>query len=198
MLKHNPTCSQVLFSSRILSQGYLAALGEPAMIGQLRPNRNCSQPLCSSRLLLQGYLAALGEPAVTEQLARRAKEATNMTDEISALVALDRAGEAAGSACSQRAAVLRSFTLSACQTQRASQPLPPMPALDIWRHKPRRFPAAGGQLGASPGCVAARKAALEGFFDKWQSEPLVLLKWFTLQVRLDVSSLARAASCNPA
>ena len=47
------------------------------------------------------------------------------------------------------------------------------------------FPTTGGQLGASPGCVAARKAALEGFFDKWQSEPLVLLKWFTLQVRFD-------------
>ncbi|KAI7843850.1 hypothetical protein COHA_002401 [Chlorella ohadii] len=88
---------------------------------------------CARRALKNkalGYLAALGEPAVTEQLARRAQEATNMTDEISALVALDR---------------------------------------------------AGGQLGASPGCVAARKAALEGFFDKWQSEPLVLLKWFTLQ-----------------
>ena len=41
---------------------------------------------------LQGYLAALGDSAVTEQLLRRFKEATNMTDEISALAALDRAG----------------------------------------------------------------------------------------------------------
>ncbi|PRW56145.1 puromycin-sensitive aminopeptidase isoform X1 isoform A [Chlorella sorokiniana] len=88
---------------------------------------------CARRALKNkalGYLAALGEPAVTEQLARRFKEATNMTDEISALAALDR---------------------------------------------------AGGQLGASPGCVAARGAVLQGFFDKWQSEPLVLLKWFALQ-----------------
>jgi aminopeptidase N len=42
---------------------------------------------------MQGYLSALGEPEVTEQLLRRFKEATNMTDEISALAALDRAGE---------------------------------------------------------------------------------------------------------
>lgn len=47
-------------------------------------------PLTSA---LQGYLAALGEPEVTQQLLRRFQEATNMTDEISALAALDRAGE---------------------------------------------------------------------------------------------------------
>lgn len=44
----------------------------------------------------QGYLAALGDPAVTQQLARRFREATNMTDEISALAALDRAGGCCG------------------------------------------------------------------------------------------------------
>ena len=40
----------------------------------------------------QGYLACLGDAAVTEQLLQRFREATNMTDEISALAALDRAG----------------------------------------------------------------------------------------------------------
>jgi hypothetical protein len=43
-------------------------------------------------LCLQGYLAALGDSEVTDQLLCRFREATNMTDEISALAALDRAG----------------------------------------------------------------------------------------------------------
>lgn len=41
---------------------------------------------------LQGYLASLGDPAVTASLLQRFREATNMTDEISALASLDRAG----------------------------------------------------------------------------------------------------------
>ena len=51
--------------------------------------RDASDPCCAA---LQGYLACLGDAAVTEQLLRRFREATNMTDEISALAALDRAG----------------------------------------------------------------------------------------------------------
>lgn len=52
---------------------------------------------------------------------------------------------------------------------------------------------AGGQLGASPSCVAARSTALQGFFNKWQSEPLVLLKWFALQVGACRAAAVKAA-----
>lgn len=37
-------------------------------------------------------------------------------------------------------------------------------------------------MGAAPGCVEARQAALTGFYQKWEQEPLVLLKWLALQV----------------
>ena len=57
-----------------------------------RPSSPSRRPLPRPLPCLQGYLAALGDSAVTEQLLRRFKEATNMTDEISALAALDRAG----------------------------------------------------------------------------------------------------------
>lgn len=53
---------------------------------------------CARRALRNkalGYLAALGEAPVTEELSRRLRGATNMTDEISALAALDHAGGAA-------------------------------------------------------------------------------------------------------
>lgn len=152
---------------------------------------------------------------MTEQLARRAKEATNMTDEISALAALDRAGGwarclhrccTAGQGLRHGASYLLPFAslapLICCACAKVAslprhsrQPargaslgcladpvpvlrtpccsLPPLPPV---------LCTAGGQLGASPGCVAARSTALQGFFDKWQSEPLVLLKWFALQV----------------
>ena len=52
------------------------------------PRRPCRSVIC-----LQAYLAALGEPTVTKSLLRRFRDATNMTDEISALAVLDRAGE---------------------------------------------------------------------------------------------------------
>lgn len=50
---------------------------------------------CARRALKNkalGYLACLGDAAVSEELLRRFRQATNMTDEISALAALDRAG----------------------------------------------------------------------------------------------------------
>ncbi|PSC69009.1 puromycin-sensitive aminopeptidase isoform X1 [Micractinium conductrix] len=50
---------------------------------------------CAKRALKNkalAYLAALGEPTVTKSLLRRFRDATNMTDEISALAVLDRAG----------------------------------------------------------------------------------------------------------
>lgn len=78
---------------------------------------------CARRALKNkalGYLASLKDPSVTEELQRRFKEATNMTDEIAALAALD---------------------------------------------------IVGG---------SARQQSLEGFYSKWQSEPLVLLKWLAL------------------
>lgn len=56
---------------------------------------------CARRALKNkalGYLAALGDPAVTEGLLRRLREATNMTDEINALAALDRTGGLLGAA----------------------------------------------------------------------------------------------------
>jgi aminopeptidase N len=67
------------------------------------------------------YLASLKDNTITESIFKRFKEATNMTDEISALAALD---------------------------------------------------IAGG---------AHRDEAFSLFFEKWKGEPLVLLKWFTLQ-----------------
>ena len=78
---------------------------------------------CARRALKNravGYLAALKDDAVTESIFDRFKSATNMTDEISSLSALDM---------------------------------------------------AGGRL---------RDEALDAFFAKWQSEPLVLLKWLGL------------------
>lgn len=63
--------------------------------GITRMHVNCGSPLC----ILQGYLASLGDPAVTDSLLRRFQEATNMTDEISALAALDRAGECMPGLC---------------------------------------------------------------------------------------------------
>lgn len=51
---------------------------------------------CARRALKNkalGYLATLEDPSVTEELLRRFKSATNMTDEISALAALDRCGD---------------------------------------------------------------------------------------------------------
>lgn len=41
---------------------------------------------------------------------------------------------------------------------------------------------AGGLLGAAAGCVEARATALSDFHKKWEGEPLVLLKWISLQV----------------
>lgn len=67
------------------------------------------------------YLAHLKDPQVTEQLLSRFRSATNMTDEMSALHALDMAGG------------------------------------------------------------AARKVAIEEFYTKWAKDPLVVLKWLTLQ-----------------
>lgn len=59
----------------------------------------CCEPFCltTSHACIfhpnpQGYLASLGDPAVTSSLLQRFCEATNMTDEINALAALDRAG----------------------------------------------------------------------------------------------------------
>ncbi len=59
----------------------------------------CCKPFCltTSHACIfhpnpQGYLASLGDPAVTSSLLQRFREATNMTDEINALAALDRAG----------------------------------------------------------------------------------------------------------
>lgn len=81
---------------------------------QLRPeleaavNANDSAPgeayefnaaACARRALKNkalGYLASLGDPAVTASLLQRFREATNMTDEISALASLDRAGGLVG------------------------------------------------------------------------------------------------------
>ncbi|EFN58926.1 hypothetical protein CHLNCDRAFT_19903 [Chlorella variabilis] len=86
---------------------------------------------CARRALKNkalGYLAALGDPGVTEQLLHRFRGATNMTDEINALAALDRAG--------------------------------------------------GG---------SALPAALTGFYQKWEQEPLVLLKWLALQAGSNVA-----------
>ncbi|KAL4441019.1 hypothetical protein ABPG77_010450 [Micractinium sp. CCAP 211/92] len=93
---------------------------------------------CARRALKNkalGYLASLGDPAVTSSLLQRFREATNMTDEINALAALDR---------------------------------------------------AGGLLGASSGCVEARATALSDFHKKWEGEPLVLLKWISLQASSNV------------
>lgn len=135
-----------------------------------------SAAACARRALKNkalGYLANLGEPAVTEQLLRRAREATNMTDEISALAALDRAG-ARGGVWGRLRSAPRLRCAAAC-------PSPPRAAPTHARA--RRLPStAGGLVGASPGCVEARATALAGFYDKWQAEPLVLFKWFALQV----------------
>ena len=109
----------------------VAAAAEPAGAAGLHSHH---RPTPAPSLLPpthQGYLASLGDPAVTEQLSRRLAEARNMTDEIAALAALER---------------------------------------------------AGGMVGAAPGCVAARAQGLQSFYAKWQEEPLVLLKWFALQV----------------
>eukprot|EP00887_Chlorella_sp_A99_P002892 scaffold6.g2892.t1 len=82
------------------------------------------------------YLASLKEPAVMQALLARFRAATNMTDEIAALAALD---------------------------------------------------LAGGE---------ERKTALDEFYAKHQSEPLVVLKWLALQAASDVpgnlSSVKRA------
>jgi aminopeptidase N len=78
---------------------------------------------CARRALKNkalGYLASLKDASITEELQRRFKEATNMTDEIAALAALD---------------------------------------------------VVGGP---------AREESLNAFYSKWQSEPLVLLKWLAL------------------
>ena len=60
-----------------------------------------SLPPGSSPLVLplQYYLAGLGDAGVNEGLLARFREATNMTDEISALAALDKAGELERSVC---------------------------------------------------------------------------------------------------
>ena len=79
----------------------------------------CARRALKNRAVM--YLASLKDEATTESTFQRLKEATNMTDEISALAALDIAGG------------------------------------------PRR------------------DEAMSLFFDKWKHEPLVLLKWFTLQ-----------------
>lgn len=79
---------------------------------------------CARRALKNkalGYLASLKDASVTEELLRRFKSAVNMTDEISALAALDLAGG------------------------------------------------------------AARKEALDSFYEKWKNDPLVILKWVALQ-----------------
>lgn len=97
-----------------------------------------SAAACARRALKNkalGYLSALGEPEVTEQLLRRFKEATNMTDEISALAALDR---------------------------------------------------AGARLGGTASGVEARTAAMDGYYSKWEKEPLVILKWLALQAGSNV------------
>lgn len=83
-----------------------------------------SAEACARRALknrAMTYLASLKDDSITESIFKRFKEATNMTDEISALAALD---------------------------------------------------IAGG---------AHRNEAFDLFFEKWKGEPLVLLKWFTLQ-----------------
>ena len=84
---------------------------------------------CARRALKNkalGYLASLKEESVTEELLRRFREAANMTDEISALAALD---------------------------------------------------LAGGD---------ARTQAMDAFYEKWKSDPLVLLKWVALQAGSNV------------
>ena len=79
----------------------------------------CARRALKNRAL--GYLATLKDDAITESIFDRLKGATNMTDEIAALGALD---------------------------------------------------IAGGKR---------RDEALDLFFAKWKSEPLVLLKWLGLQ-----------------
>lgn len=51
--------------------------------------------------------------------------------------------------------------------------------------------AAGGLVGATPGCVEARASALSDFHKKWEGEPLVLLKWIALQVMLGFDLVCR-------
>jgi aminopeptidase N len=82
-------------------------------------SEDCARRALKNRAI--GYLATLKDDAITESIFNRFKEATNMTDEISALGALD---------------------------------------------------IAGGAL---------RDQAFDMFFAKWESEPLVLLKWLGLQ-----------------
>lgn len=83
-----------------------------------------SAQACARRALKNravAYLASLKDSDITESIFKRFKEATNMTDEISALAALD---------------------------------------------------ICGG---------SHRDEAFNLFFEKWKGQPLVLLKWFTLQ-----------------
>lgn len=79
----------------------------------------CARRALKNRAVM--YLASLKDDSITSSIFNRFKEATNMTDEISALAALD---------------------------------------------------VAGG---------THRDEAFNIFFEKWKGEPLVLLKWFTLQ-----------------
>lgn len=92
-----------------------------------------SAAACARRALKNkalGYLATLGDASVLDELSQRVATAANMTDEFSALAALDLAASS----------------------------------------------SAGGATAA-----AARAAAMQAFASKWAANPLVMLKWLTVQ-----------------
>lgn len=60
---------------------------------------------------------------------------------------------------------------------------------------PCRWNLPSGCYGSAGG--EARKAALEEFYNKWKGEPLVILKWVTVQVRSLLRTCARGLSKQP-